>query len=1042
MMGDRLERLADDTLDDTVEQRVEWYEAACRQHGQAQIEDFLPLPSDPDYARVALELMRVEMERAWQHGTPQPLDAYRRQFADVLHDPERLGALAFEEYRCRRQAGESVRPAEYAQQFSIATTDWPCDTDHDTDPDRIETDVVGLGQESQRLVDAIQLFPDVGDPFLGFRLQERLGQGAFGAVFRARQDDLAGRDVVLKITSGVSQEPQCLALLQHTHIVPVYSVHQSGALQALCMPYFGRVTLAEVLRQLRAAPGLPASGQFFVEVLQRGVRDADPRSDRSDRAAAMPSSLHGIARRSWVDACVSLVARLADALTHAHQRGILHRDIKPANILLTNDGQPMLLDFNISDQLQSRTSLVVGGTLPYMSPEHRRALVTGERVDPRSDVYSLGVVLYQLLCGELPESAAQPWAGPEGASRRKVTSQEIRRRNPQVPPSVSEIVARCLRFDPHQRYASMAALQEDLQCHLADRPLQHARDRSCSERLAKWGRRHPAWVSATSITAVAAVLLTLASGLLLLGWRQIRQRDAVAQLRQLEQQLPEMRVLVSSQPHDAALRRDAVDRLRDLIAPYALGSERHWQQNWRVRALAMDERDGLRESLAELLYLMATAEAQSPASESATAELRVASALHWNQLAQALFAPQDVPAALQLQAEQLRPRTEQAAPHARAIVPPLRTSLDRFLLAQEYLRQARYGPAAQWLESLRDDEPLDYSTWFLLGNAYVGEERLSEAEGCFTTCLTLWPQSYPAYFHRGLCRLQMRHHAAAAADFTQVLQMRADLAAAWFNRALCRKAQGQLTAAVDDLTKALEVGGPEARTYLVLARIREALGQSEQAASDLRQGLELTPRDTSGWLARGLARVDVDPAAALADLREAERRAPASREVLRNQAFVLAEHLRQPAEAIDVLNRLLERAPHPADLMSRGVLRARLGQHDAAVQDGQQALLTRSDDKLQFQMACIYALNCGQYPQDLVPVLSHLARAILANPRWAAVAASDPDLAAVREQAGFRALLQAASVLQQTAQKSAITGATARSGLTSAEDAGDVQRQD
>ena len=311
MMGDRLEHLAEDTLDDTVEQRVEWYEAACLQHGQAQIEDFLPLPSDPDYARVALELMRVEMERAWQHGTPQPLDAYRRQFADVLHDPERLGDLAFEEYRCRRQAGESVQPAEYAQKFSIATTDWPRDTDHDTDhdtdPDRIETDVVSLGQESQRLVDAIQLFPDVGDPFLGFRLQERLGQGAFGAVFRARQDDLAGRDVVLKITSGVSQEPQCLALLQHTHIVPVYSVHQSGALQALCMPYFGRITLAEVLRQLRAAARVARQRA----ILRRGPPAGCPRfrpAQRSKRPGCRAAAELARHRGAQLRRCVCRVS--------------------------------------------------------------------------------------------------------------------------------------------------------------------------------------------------------------------------------------------------------------------------------------------------------------------------------------------------------------------------------------------------------------------------------------------------------------------------------------------------------------------------------------------------------------------------------------------------------------------------------------------------------------------------------------------------------------------------------------------------------------
>ena len=404
-----------ESLRDPVEERVELFEAAWQQQGHARIESFLPARSDPDYHEVALELMRVDLEHSWQQGSPRPLEDYRHRFADVLDLPGRLDELAFEEYRCRRHAGQSVQPEEYSRRFSIRTVDWPLEQDHVPSADEIDTAVAGLTEDADRLVDAIQLFPDVGDELTGFRLLEQLGQGTFGAVFRAQQVDLAGRDVVLKITSGVSAEPQHLARLQHTHIVPVYSVHQSGRLRAICMPLFGRTTLADVLRQLAARSRPPTHGRFFAEVVQQQSSSAQQTAHAPLTEDELPSGLRELCQLDYVDACLTVGARLADALDHAHQRGVLHRDIKPANVLLTDEGQPMLLDFNISDQLQGRASLLVGGTLPYMSPEQRRSWMTGERVGPGSDIYSFGVLLHQLLTGKLP--GATPHSASTSAAR-------------------------------------------------------------------------------------------------------------------------------------------------------------------------------------------------------------------------------------------------------------------------------------------------------------------------------------------------------------------------------------------------------------------------------------------------------------------------------------------------------------------------------------------------------------------------------------------------------------------------------------------------
>src|SRR5207247_3990759 len=120
-----------------------------------------------------------------------------------------------------------------------------------------------------------------------------------------------------------------------------------------------------------------------------------------------PATLKRLEGFTYVEAVVWLGCCLADGLAHAHERGILHRDLKPANVLLTDDGQPMLLDFNLSEDVKLRGSVAaarMGGTLPYMAPEQLQAFQDQRRVsfDGRSDIYALGVLLFELLTGRHP----------------------------------------------------------------------------------------------------------------------------------------------------------------------------------------------------------------------------------------------------------------------------------------------------------------------------------------------------------------------------------------------------------------------------------------------------------------------------------------------------------------------------------------------------------------------------------------------------------------------------------------------------------------
>src|SRR5207245_9618887 len=137
---------------------------------------------------------------------------------------------------------------------------------------------------AQRLAEVENQMPEAGADFCGFRLLIELGRGAFARVFLAQQGDLASRLVVLKISPSTDEEPQTLAQLQHTNVVPIYSVHRSGKLQAVCMPFFGAAHLATVLRDLRSRKSLPNSGMGLVDTL------VNCRSTVRTNDGAMPAS--------------------------------------------------------------------------------------------------------------------------------------------------------------------------------------------------------------------------------------------------------------------------------------------------------------------------------------------------------------------------------------------------------------------------------------------------------------------------------------------------------------------------------------------------------------------------------------------------------------------------------------------------------------------------------------------------------------------------------------------------------------------------------
>jgi serine/threonine protein kinase len=723
----------------------------------------------------------AEMRRRWDRGERPRTEDFLSEHPELRDHPGAAGELIYEEVSLRREGGEPGGSAEVLARFPQWATQL-----------RLLLDL-----RDALDVDREPLFPAVGEPLGEFDLLTELGRGRRGRVYLARQPSLADRQVVLKLTPRADAEHHALARLQHTNIVPLYAAHddQARRLRVLCMPFFGGATLAHALAALA---GVPAAERTPTQVWDAVA--AAPGN-------APPFGAGPVAPPAWATDYVRVVVRvaegLADALQFAHDHRLVHMDVKPSNVLLTAEGRPMLLDFHLARPpvpVVGPPPLWLGGTPAYQSPEQRAALDairTGRavpaEVDGRSDVYSLGVLVYEALAGELPGERPVP----------------LRARNHRVSRGLSDIVSRCLEPEARDRYPDAAALGGDLRRHLNDLPLRGVRNHSLAERWAKWRRRRPQGL-------ILAAALTVLAGGGVVGSSQVSSRLGAARVA-LDEGNAELARGRFSDARGAFRRGLAVAEGIPFAGDLGAGLARGLRQSDQAVAcgelhalaegmravsaaealpatdLARAERAGA-ELWARRTDLFALVKGDAPAAVRETARIDLLDVvIVWSHLRVQLAADPAAErraaidvlteadrelgpwAGLYLELAALKRATgrpaDAEADARRATDPPAASAWHHVAVGNHHLRRGALGPARVEFERAVARDPRSFWARLQLGRCDLAAGRLDDALLSFAVCTGLDPDNPAGHLHQALAHLRAGRRDRALADVERALAL-------------------------------------------------------------------------------------------------------------------------------------------------------------------------------------------------------------------------------------------------------------------------------
>jgi serine/threonine protein kinase/Flp pilus assembly protein TadD len=813
-----------------------------------------------------------------------------------------------------------------------------------------------------------------------YRIVREVGRGGMGVVYEAEQESL-GRRVALKVLDAPGlkdprrllrfrREARAAARLHHTNIVPVFGVGESDGIHYYVMQFIPGLGLDAVMKEVRrlrgmrteleegtlaqaAGDGAPPATDVarslarwrFADWAQadQGDEPSAPACTTGATSSSAPAVLPGDpgARSTTRPAgryarSVALIGvQVAEALEYAHRQGTLHRDIKPSNLLLDGQGTTWVADFGLakvadSDDLTHTGDVV--GTVRYMAPERFDG-----RCGPESDVYSLGLTLYELL-------ALRP-AFEESDRRRLirlVTHSEpprLRKLEPSVPRDLETIIHKAIDRDPSHRYRAAGALAEDLRRFLDGREIR-ARRLSPPEQAWRWCRRRP---TEAALGAALLVLLALAiGGGLWAHWqraeaalRQTRARDSIvamlsqaatlrqgglwaeagAALHQASRRLEEIR----DRHLEGALRqaRSDLDLAARLEECRMARASHHWSKaDYRraandyasaftangltpVHAPALVDRirwSAIRESVVVALddWALVTDDMRLRAQALELAR-RLDPAPPWGDRLRDPSVRGD------------RPRLERLA--AEALAAPAADRSPLVLLRLGLLLKDAGGDPEALLRAAQRHEPDNFWINLTLGDV-VNSTKPADAVGFYRAALAKRPRAIGVWNNLGLCLNRLERRDDAGAAFTRAIEIEPGAAAAYCNLGTILHGQGRYEAAIALFRKTIEIDPGAAPAHNDLGMSLEAMGRRDEAAAEYRRAIELDPRGGLAYTYLGsILEGQGRPEAAAALYRRAIEVDPGWAGAYHNLARVLTGGLGRAAEAIEVLDRLAESHP-------------------------------------------------------------------------------------------------------------------------------------
>jgi len=776
--------------------------------------------------------------------------------------------------------------------------------------------------------------PDGGKPLGDFRLISELGRGGMGIVYEAEQVSL-GRRVALKVLPfAATMDPQQLqrfhnearaaAGLHHTNIVPVYGVGCERGVHYYAMPLIEGCTMAELIAREQGRWPPPAAA-----MAESQARSAAP------SASTVPPAARATSAAPRDGAYFRRVAewgtQAAEALDYAHSLGVVHRDVKPANLLVDTTGRLWVTDFGLA-QMQSDTRLTVTGdlvgTLRYMSPE--QALAKRVVIDHRTDIYSLGATLYEML-------TLQPVFG--GADRQELLRQiafEEPRRPRQVsrhiPAELEVIVLKAMEKNQADRYATSQELADDLRHFLMNEPIR-ARRPTLVRRARKWAVRHRAIVGSAAVVLLLAV--TMLAGTI--GWAasdRAARRSATEQVvtqaldesaswqekRRLPEALSAARRaagLMAGGEADEALRGRVQARVDDLDLLARLDEARlagtavregHFDGALRERRYAEVFRQGnldvegipMEQAAERLRGSSVAVELAAMLDEWALLrqDLRLRKVLQptgdasWKRLLRvARAADPDAWRTRLREAMETRDRralVELAASNeAVNLLPPSLVAMDGALQHSRATDETVFLLAkAQRLH------PDDFWINEELGLALMASKpaRPGKAIPFLTAAVALRPQSPGAYVNLGCALDDMRDLYGAIAEYRKAIEIDPKFVQARSNLGRALRDKGELDGAIAECRKAIDIDPMFAGSHISLGLALRDKGNLDGAMVEYRKAIAIDPNHAVGHNNLGnVLRDKRELEGAIAEFRKAIDVAPQSSDAYNNLGNVLCD---------------------------------------------------------------------------------------------------------------------------------------------------------